>query len=411
VLPAEVKPVRYEAAQLSYAEAARLARARESAGEALVEAYDGIREAVARLDRARHRVGVALNRLSSLVSERRLGRAGEAFRRVLDEHAGDGAEDRRTRPVWQSAPVVWGLILICAVYDTFFFATTFQVALDTPADAPWWEKAVAYVPGLGIAMALIVAGTLIGKPLFRHRSRAERRSERGPLNWRIVLARTFREWRPGKDRREAGDLPWPSWPLPVSFLLLVLAVLGVWAWLRGNDLRDQSLRWPLVALLLLLTIAAVLLKAIAENPFADHWALSRKRLEAVRRTARLREKEVRREITGLTDSWYRLQAVTEQATAAARRELIDAWIEIAESREQHQRTGPISPAFAQPGATDRVTVTFFDGVDGPPMRALVLDQAWKALEEAAPMQFSDRLDELLEMMDRQLEAAMRTATG
>lgn len=397
LLGVAAEPEKYRPDQLSYTEAAQLARAREDAADILTGAHDGVQKSVTRLEKARHGAGAALQSYSVLLAEGRIRAAAEGRRRVLDEHRPDGPEDRRSRPRWQSAPVVWGLILISALYDTFFFANTFRVALDTSSDASRVERLIAYVPGIGIAIALLVAGALIGKPLFRHRSRAERRPRRGPLNWRVVFDRTFRTWRTGVDERAPDGLPWPSWPLPVAFLLLVLGVLGYWAWLRGEDesSRNERLQWPLVALLLLLTVSAILLKAIAENAFADRDQRSRRSLRLARWHSWFLERRARRRIAVLTTAWYRLQAVVDEAETAARRRLTDAWVAIAEAREQHQRTGGIAPAFAGVVADDRVDGPFFAGLAGPPLRTPMLDQGRELLGECVPERFHDQLEDLL----------------
>ncbi|XVU20897.1 hypothetical protein ACQPZJ_26890 [Actinoplanes sp. CA-054009] len=259
----------YDRDELSYAESARLTRATMAAEAAIVAARDGIREAHRRLVTAWHRGETAVRRVEEYAAGHRHGEAGRSRRRVLDRHAGDGAEDRRARPRWLSWWLVWPLILISAAYDTAFFAETFQTALDVPEDAPAWQNAISYIPGFGIAMALILCGSWLAVPLLRHRNRAERRPTRGRLDWPIVLSRTFRRWRPAVESRRPGDLPWPSWPLPVAFLLALVGVMGTWAWLRGGDLLDQRLRGPLAALLVLLTVSAIAFKASAHNPFQD----------------------------------------------------------------------------------------------------------------------------------------------
>ncbi|BAL92160.1 hypothetical protein AMIS_69400 [Actinoplanes missouriensis 431] len=407
------EPAKYEPEQLSYSESALINRATRAADESLASAYTTIREAADQLVRAWHDAGAALQRLAGLRSERRLAEAGRRRREVLDDHRHDGPEDRRSRPWWLAAPVVWGMILASALYDSYFFATTFQDALDLEENPSLWETMVSYVPGVGIAIALIISGTLLASPWFRHRVRAERRPERGPLSWRIVFNRVFRVWRPDTQTRSETDLPWPSWPLPVFFVLMVSGVLGYWAWLRGQGIRDDSLQWPLVALLLLLTMSAIALKAMSHNPFADRERASRRGLESATARRGTLEAAARTEVARCSAAWYHLEATTEEAAAAARRCLTEAWAQIAEERERHQRAGAIAPDFATgaPDADMLAGAQFYAGLANPRLRVYVLEQGRRVLDEHQVIVLEKRLDGLLGELNQQLDAALREGGG
>ncbi|WP_067498415.1 hypothetical protein [Actinoplanes sp. TFC3] len=399
-------PEKYDRTELSYAEAALLTRAGLAADESLAEAHPRIQDAADRLAQAWHRAAAALQRLAEFEAEQALREAGRACRRVRDRHAGDGPEDRRHRPFWLRAPLVWTLIMVSAIYDTVFFATIFQNAIDLRDDAPLWEKAISYIPGFGIAMALILSGSMLAVPLFRHRARAERRRLRGRLDWRVVLSRTFLVWRRNADQRADQDLPWPSWPFPVAFVALVLAVLGVWAWLRGRSMFDPSMRWPLVALLLLLTVSAITFKAVAHNPFADRSAEASKQLRQARdRLAKL-EIKARREIGAITTAGQKLQAANEEAAAAARRHVTQAWSDIADQRGRHGLTGPVAPGFAPVTKDDLVGCLMFAGLQAPALRVRVLDYGITAVDSYHAEQLEKQLDEVLKRLNDQLATAL-----
>ncbi|MEV6298732.1 hypothetical protein AB0M02_04925 [Actinoplanes sp. NPDC051861] len=404
--PTPPPPGPYKRDELSYAEAAVLTRAVRTAGESLDQASAAIRTASAALVSAWHETGAALERLELFQAGQRLGHAGAERRAVVEAHRHDGPEDRRAQPWWHREPVVWTMILLAAVYDTYFFATTFQDALDTDPNGPWYEQAIAYIPGVSIAIALVLAGYLLSESLSRHRSRAERRPVRGRLNWRIVFRRTFVEWRPEEQRRSPNDLPWPSWPLAIGFTLLVVGVLGLWAWLRGADpdVRDVTVQWPMVALLVLLTMSAIMLKAVSNNSFARRDARSRTELTAARVERDALEVAARQRIAELTDAWYRLQAVLDDALAVARRQFTDAWAQIAEERERHQRTGAIAPAFTS--GEGSIGGEVYQGLTVPALPLQSLENGREALDRYAPKTAEDRLDRILKLLMEQLRKAM-----
>ena len=405
LLQIAARPEKYEKGELSYAESARLTRAAIAADAVITAAREGIRQNFRRLVTAWHSGETAVRQVEDFAAGHRLGEAGRSRRRVLDRHAGDGPEDRRARPRWLSWWMVWPLILMSAAYDTAFFASTFQTALDMPRDAPWWHKAISYIPGFGIAMALILAGSWLAVPLLRHRSRAERRTMRGRLNWRVVLSRTFLRWRPNPDSRRPDDLPWPSWPLPVGFLLVLLGVLGMWAWFRGDGLIDGRLQGPLVALLVLLTVSAIAFKASAHNPFMDRDVESRAELSGSRREVTRLETGARAELGELTAAWQDFHAAVEDAAAESRRPIIEAWAEIADERGRHGLTGAVAPHFAS--ADNDMSGVVFEGLlPAPAVRTLVLGDAADSVDRYQPVVLEERLTVALRELTAQLSRTM-----
>ncbi|RKR87250.1 hypothetical protein BDK92_1524 [Micromonospora pisi] len=401
-------PQPYEVRQLSHAEAARLARAAVSADETLSAAHHPIRHAGDALLDAWHRARSAIQRLSVLESEQELLIAATAKRTVVERHARDGAEDRTARTKWLKPGVVWTVIMLSALYDTFFFATSFRDALDAVDDLSTPEFWVSFIPGVAIAVALILSGSWLAVPLFRHRLRAERRRQRGRLNWRIVLRRTFVDWRPEEQEREPDDLPWPSWPLPVAFATLVVCVLGLWAWLRGADMQDE-LRWPMVALLLLLTLAAIALKASAHNPYADRAEAVERELVEVTGRYRTLEAEARTSLGAHGKAWQEMHVVTEDAAAAARRPVVQAWAEIADDRARHGLTGMIAPDFAALDEEDVAGCQLFDGLGGPPLRTRVLRYGREAIAQYHPDRLAEDLDQQLARLNAQLSTGLGEA--
>ncbi|SCG67929.1 hypothetical protein [Micromonospora coxensis] len=404
-------PEPYRVDELSHTEAAQLVRAKADAEATLVTHHSRVQGAGDRLIDTWRRTKLALHRLEELLSRRELTAAATGQDLVEREHAGDGAEDRRNRPGWQHPLLVWTVIFISAIYDTFFFAQAFRSAIDTGTELSTVESLVSYLPGFGIFMGLVLAGSWLAVPLFRHRSRAERRRWRRRLDWQVVLRRIFVRWRPEDEERRPDELPWPSWVLPVTFTVLMVGILAFWAWLRGDRIQQPHLRWPLVALLVLLTVSAIAFKASAYNPYAE-------RQRRVKRRAKLagrRYERLRAEAQGLLGAhekaWQELHLTVEDAANAVRRHLTDAWTEIAEARARHGLTGTVSPAFTTTADDDVTDLRLFEGLTGPSLRLSTLRLVRDLLDRHHPNILDRELTDLLRRLDGQLDVEAQVVAG
>lgn len=340
-------PGRYDAEQLNHSEAATLAQAVVEADEDLNGARPAIDGAVQALVLAEGGMVAAHQEIDGFVLSNRLLLAYRAVEQVRLHHEQDGPEDRRHRPQW----VKWALWLgvgAASVYDTVYFAEIFAQLIDSrggPSDPQFY---VGLLPGVLIAIALVVTGHWLAQAILRARAHRERRPRRLRLGPWIAGRLGRRE--PVLDERRDGDLPWPRWGLALSFALLVLGTMGVWAVIRGDDtVKATPVAYGL--LLLLFTIAAVAVKVVHYNPYYDSSL-------AAERALHLMQKERERLVTlcNRATSEYagaesRLVSLINKCEGQARQRLHRAWIQILRDRGEHGLAGDVAPDFAEPRNT------------------------------------------------------------
>lgn len=337
-------PGRYEPQQLSHGEAAELAQAVVEADDELNLARPDMDTAVQALVLAEGGMVAAHQELDGFVRSDRLWLAHCAVEQVRLRHEQDGPEDRRHRPRW----VPWALWLgvgAASAYDTVYFAGIFARLIDVQGGPNDPQFYVGLLPGVLIAIALLVAGHWLAEAILRARAHRERRPRRlRPAAW---VAGVLGRREPVMDERGEGDLPWPRWGLALSFALLVLATMGMWAVLRGDTaVKPTPIAYGL--LLLLFTISAVAVKVVHYNPYRDSSL-------AADRALGLMQKERERLVTSCTRTTgeyagaaSRLTTLIDRCEAQARQRMHRAWVQILRDRDDHGRAGDVAPDFADP---------------------------------------------------------------
>ncbi|WP_305787006.1 hypothetical protein [Symbioplanes lichenis] len=291
-------------------EAGILVQAYSDGNAALDAAHAGIGPACDALARTYWAADQAVERLHHFIRSGGAFRAHRQVHRIDQRHAADGPEDRRRRPWWARDRVVWPAVAVSACYDTVFLADILSQLLDLSGTAAY----VSYLPGVGIAVGLVVTAWLLATAYARRRLRAERTLSRA------LFGRYFR-----RERKE-DDLPWPMWGLAVLFGLGFIGILAVWARnravLSGMDPLDwplDQLEYPIAGLLLLLTLATVALKVIAHNPYADDDEAARKAVTRVeKQTDELRAMATTK-LAEHSVAWSALQQVLAGTSAQAER--------------------------------------------------------------------------------------------
>ncbi|MGH8931049.1 MAG: hypothetical protein ACRDZO_10605 [Egibacteraceae bacterium] len=246
------------------------------------------------LERRRSAVITAFEAAQASLAElrrlRTLGEAADARRAVTvleRRHAGDGPEDRRSRlwPAW----VPWVVVGGAGLFETWFFGQIFRFVsnVDTSTVAGRIGALVSYVPGMMLAVTVALAGALLGEPLVR--------------------------WKDKKEGRPTAE-PRPIWWVAAPFAVCLLVVVGLLALARANFLRgteEASLvpEWSVILLMLMVTVGAVVVKAVTHNPFAATARRAQRDLDEAYKTYQVVQDEVGERLAAHKVAWHGLQAV------------------------------------------------------------------------------------------------------
>ncbi|MCG8924848.1 hypothetical protein [Lentzea sp. CC55] len=393
--------VRYEATELDNSEAATLARAAIEAEEGLAATMPEVDAASRGLTDATARWRTALDRLGALLADRTVLNSGVARHRAARRHAQEGPEDRRHRPKMWSW-VLYLSLAVASVYDTWFFA--FMLRKLTNEKDPLLAK-LSYLPGLLIAVALLVSGTMLAKQVVRAWSHRDRMTERPPFVLKDALKRLW-DWRPESRTRGADDLPWPIWGLPLAFFTFILVTFGVWAIQRVAESRvgSAAVKYPpyaVVMLFLLFTLGAIFVKIIEYNPWAD--SIARAEKEFKRGKASFDELVVEAEAAKRAHdpAWQRLRTTIENAENAARRTINQAWVCILERRAEHGLAGHLAPSFNEAGGTG--TVSLFRDMPEPAVPTIGLAKPREMLTAYDGEELKKEQEQLVKELIKQLE--------
>lgn len=393
VKSAEQGPER-EPEHLDNGEMRMLLRAAREVAEIVGHNREQLAAARARTIGAHARTEEAVQALARFEAAASLRTAREAQEVVEARHAEDGAHDRRRRELWIRV-LRWPVIAAMAVFDAWYFMQVFQYLTGSEEAVSLIEQMVSFLPGVVLALALMLSGHTIAAPLYRIRERLRALQERRPvfvLFWSLVL--------------------------PALYLVAVLSTVTVWAWLRARDTgvgdgEVEGARYApgwVAILMLVLAITAVAMKAVAHNPYADSAASARRGLLRARATYALLVRQVGSSLREHEAAWSDLCALRDELASHVRLESMRVWeAAILTARMFHGQAGHIPPApAALPGGTDAQAPTaawiapLFSGVVEPPPELGPLVEAHRIAVTCAPAELRDRRTELISRIDRQL---------
>lgn len=280
----------------------------------------------------------AIVRAEEFAGSGQAARSREDRRVVLDRHRADGPEDRRDRRIPRWIP--WLALGAGAVFDASFVSTVVAQFLDLSPSVP--HLGISLLPGLGLALSLLVVGTVLAEALFRHRisltrATAERNS---PLKRIWLSLKSELEEVPevtGRTRKP-DDLPWSRAGGAVLLALAVLGLMAIWAFIRAQYALDGKatslgpLEPAFVVLLMLLSLATIALKILAHNPYATRETKTRKALDRAEELKAELDDRARAEIERHHRRWLRLGTILTRAEYGARAVIEEACASILDAR-------------------------------------------------------------------------------
>ncbi|MEU1788263.1 hypothetical protein ABZ553_20795 [Streptomyces sparsogenes] len=387
----------HEPEHLDNGEMRMLLRAAREVAEIVGHNREQLAAARARTIGTHARTEEALQALARFEATATLRRARLTQEEVEARHTGDGAHDRRRRETWIRV-LRWPVIGAMAVFDAWYFMQVFQYLTTSEEAVSPAEQTVSLLPGVVLALALMLSGHTIAAPLHRFREHLRSRGERRPL-----LA-----------------LFWSS-ALPVLYLLAVMLTVAVWAYLRARDtmtgdgepVGERYAPGWVAMLMLVLAFTAVAMKVVAHNPYADSADEARRGLLRARLTYAWLVRSAGRALREHERAWSDLCAQRDELASHVRLESMRVWeAAILTARMVHGQAGHLPPTPAElPGGTESPPPTaawmapLFSGVVEPPPELGPLVEAHRVALTCAPADLRALRDELVSRMDRQLGPA------
>ncbi|GAA1014434.1 hypothetical protein ACFQWA_11910 [Streptomyces thermogriseus] len=271
----------------------------------------------------------------------------------------------------------------------------FQYLTTSQEEISLIEQTVSFLPGVVLALALMLSGHAIAAPLHRARERMRALRERRP---NLALL---------------GSLV-----LPFLYLIGVLFTVTVWAVLRARDTEPEAVEgmryapgWVAV-LMLVLAITAVAMKVVAHNPYADSAAEARRALLRARLTYAWLVWRCGSALRKHERAWSDLCALRDELASQVRLESMRVWeAAILTARMYHGQAGnrppapaavPLDEAEAQMAAR---VAPLFTGVAEPPPELGPLVDANRIAVTCAPTDLRTRRNELISRINSQLSPA------
>ncbi|MFE9002824.1 hypothetical protein ACFYOY_11870 [Streptomyces sp. NPDC007875] len=374
-----------------------LLRAAREVAEIVSHNREQLAAARARTIGTHARTEEAIQSLARFEATASLRAARVALDAVEARHADDGAHDRRRRETWIRV-LRWPVIGAMAVFDAWYFMQVFQYLTTSEEAVSPAEQTVSFLPGVVLALALMLSGHTIAAPLHRFREYVRSRTEHRP--GRALLA---------------------SLALPVLYLFAVLFTVTVWAALRARDTgagggESVGARYApgwVAALMLVLAITAVAMKVVAHNPYADSAVEARRGLLRARWTYAWLVRATGTALREHERAWSDLCALRDELASHVRLESMRVWeAAILTARMVHGQAGHLPPdPAALPGGASAQPPTapwmspLFTNVPEPPPELGPLIEAHRVSIACAPAELRVRRAELISRMDRQLGSA------
>lgn len=391
-------------------EAAALMEAFDLGNAALRGSLPRIDDVAGQVEAEFQRAGGAIDALDRLRDTRSVEEAAAQHALVLARHADDGPEDRRRRGFFKPW-MTWAVVTVAAVFDASFVANLIQRILGVgPHSLAYY---LAYLPGIGMALCLLAAGTFLAENLYRRRIWLSRRRRRDPINPWLVLRRLFWWWREHPQEREPDDLPWYRIAVPLLCAAATVALLGVIAYARAlragaefGALRD--LQPVFVILLILLSVSAIAVKVLSHNPCADSSEEATRGLAKMSTRVERSTAQARAAVTDAVKAANRLNTLIDSAESEARSAVERACANMLVERGRRNRAGGIVLPLVYlrwPVDVDRSAPQ----TELPGLNLALLDEARRTSRKYRPEDLRGRLADVVAEIHRQFHHSNRGA--
>lgn len=399
-------------------EMACLLKGRSNATQVLIDQGPELGAMTNSLTASFYRARAALDRFrEAALRNRDVESRGLARIKELEERFAHVPPERRLPPRAGFRAVVTAAIVSFALLDMWFFhkfvATFWKLSTETEL---WQIRLFGPLLGLLVALLVWVSGRLLGTRIWYLRADLAGSPERPgttrpdgrPRSW-YARAAQGGWWRLRRAARVGL--------LPLSAVLLgvwTLAVVGVFGYYRAMDDLTHVPNVSVAGLIVTLGLGAMLLEAIAQNPFADAVASARHGVSRARHRARAASKEVTVALSELTQYSDGLRRRRDEAMGLARIEMDRAWnTAILPSRHRSGRSGAAAPDPAplerigqgvhrlSRVPDDREIEAFFrtfDGIPVPPPALGPVSTADHRLSECDPVALRKEFEVLVERL-------------
>ncbi len=339
---------------------------------------------------ARGRAERELGLLGTMLAEKQIGKAAaETARKAEALPAGRG------RPFWLRA-IRWPTVVAIGLFDVYYFNQVFRYLTSQTGDAARgghgflaraWETLASIVPGVALAVIIAAFGEMLLRPLLAWKEAAFRKPESEPEGRAAKAGAAL-----GAAGRWALRLAW--WLLPVCLVLLLLAVIAVWAGLRAKYPTPPSQGYPVASVMLLiamLSLGAMAVKVLAADRPAEEFATARRVLWWRRRIYLWRSRRADKLIGDYESAWSDLRTLRDDLVGLLRMKMLSAWEGfVLRLRSLHRMTGNVTAA----DASDDVLPPEFEGIPQPRMELGALLEICRLVEERPPDSLRDRKREL-----------------
>ncbi|QXJ23427.1 hypothetical protein AGRA3207_004575 [Actinomadura graeca] len=326
-----------------------------------------------------------MNRMRSLTGRRVLPGLAE-------RHSAEGSREEPRPPFWLRV-VHWPVVISAGLFDLWYFMQIFQLISLGNRSASLLDIIVTALPGLVLAVGLVVSGHLVGAPLYR----AMRRHE------------ALQEQRRGLKRWICGL--WP-WPMRLALPMTLIFITGLWGAFRAIEANggQAKVSMQMVGLLVMaLAVTAIVIKAAAYDPVAEGRGDARRDLLLVRVRLGWYRRQAHRKLAECRRSWSDLCALRDEVVAQVRGRYGEAYEFITYARGMHGKAGQLPPSFATMAAFEPDPESLagrvesdFQAVDQPPPEFADLREVQRVILKYDPESMAEELARLTGEADSQL---------